>query len=97
MIDIGLYIDLKFSQFRTFVSIPGDRQVIHLFLFMDSYDYSSYIRSVYKQCHMVLFKSTEQNISNQTLTQVSQLYAHVFFCLKVIRSLLNLPTGGYDL
>ncbi len=49
-------------------------------------DNSSYIRSVYDQCHVVLLKYTEQNVNNQTLTQVSQLYAHVFVCFKVIRS-----------
>ncbi len=41
------------------------------------------------ECH------TEQNVNNQTLTQVSQLYDHVSFCLKVIRPWLNLPTGGH--
>ncbi len=32
----------------------------------------------------------------QILTQVSQLFIHDFFCLKVIRSWLNMPTGGHD-
>ncbi len=38
---------------------------------------------------------TNYNVNNQTLTQVSQLYVHVSFCLKVIRSWLNLSTGGH--
>ncbi len=46
----------------------------------------NYIMSVYSQCHVVLLKYTEQNVNNQTLTQVSQIYVHIFFCLKVIRS-----------
>ncbi len=29
---------------------------------------------------------TEQNVNNQSLTQVSQFYFHVVFCLKVIGS-----------
>ncbi len=40
-------------------------------------------------------KCTEQNVNNQNLTQVSQLYIHVSFCLKVIRSWHNLPTCGH--
>ncbi len=60
-----------------------------------SYDTSSYIRSVYSQCHVDSLKCTEQNVNNQTLTQVSQLYVHISFCLKVIRSWLNLPAGGH--
>ncbi len=28
-------------------------------------------------------------------SKVSQLYVHISFCLKVIRSSLNLPTGGH--
>ncbi len=36
-----------------------------------------------------------QNVKNQSLTQVSQLYVHISFCLKVIRSWLNLCTGGH--
>ncbi len=47
------------------------------------------------QCHVVLLKCSEQNGNIQTLTQVSQLYVHVSFCLKVIRSWLNMPTGGH--
>ncbi len=42
-----------------------------------------------------LMKSTEQNVNNQTLTQVSQLYVHVFVCLEIIRPSLNLSTGGH--
>ncbi len=60
-----------------------------------SCDKSSYIRSVYSQCPVDSLKCTEQNVNNQTLIQVSQLYVHVFFCLKVIRSWLNLPIGGH--
>ncbi len=51
--------------------------------------------SYYSQCHVVLLKCTYQNVNNQTHTQVSQLHVHVFFCLKVIRSWLNIPTGGH--
>ncbi len=51
-----------------------------------SCDNSSHMRSVYSQCHVILLKCTEQNVNNQTLIQVSQLYFQVFFCLKVIRS-----------
>ncbi len=47
---------------------------------------SSYIRSVYIQWHVVLLRCTDQIVNNQTLTQVLQLYVHVFFCLEVIRS-----------
>ncbi len=57
---------------------------------------SSYIRFVYSQHHMDWLKCTEQNVNNQNLTQVSQLYVHVSFCLKVIRSWHNLPTGGHS-
>ncbi len=60
-----------------------------------SCDKSSYIRSVYSQYHVDLLKCIEQNVNNQSLTQVSQLYVHVSFCLKVIKSWLNLPTGGH--
>ncbi len=60
-----------------------------------SRDKSSYISSVYSQCHVVILKCTEQNVNNQTLTQVSQLYVHVYICLTAIRSWLNLPTGGH--
>ncbi len=38
---------------------------------------------------------TEQNINNQSLTQVSELYVHISFCFKVFRSLQNLLTGGH--
>ncbi len=55
-----------------------------------SYNKSSYIRFVYSQCHVVLLNCTEQNVSNQTLTQVSQLYVYI-----LIRSWLNMPTGGH--
>ncbi len=44
---------------------------------------------------MDLFKCSEQNVNNQSLTEVSQLYVHISFCLKVIGSCLNLPTGGH--
>ncbi len=44
-------------------------------------------RSVYSQYHV---KCTEQNVNNQTQTQVLQLYVHISFCLKVIRPCLNL-------
>ncbi len=37
----------------------------------------SYIRSVYNQCHVDSLKYTDQNVNNQTLTQVTQLYVHV--------------------
>ncbi len=60
-----------------------------------SCDKSSYIGSAYSQCHVDLLKCTEQNVNNQSLTQVSRLYVHVSFCLEIIRSWLNLPTGGY--
>ncbi len=41
-----------------------------------------------------LLKCTEQNVNNQSLTQVSQLYVHFVF-FKVIRSRQNMPTGGH--
>ncbi len=44
---------------------------------------SSYIRSVYSQCHVDSLKCTEQNVNNQTPTQVAQCYVHVSFCLKL--------------
>ncbi len=44
----------------------------------------SSIRFVYIQYHTDNLKCTEQNVNNQTLTQVSQLYVHVSFCLKLI-------------
>ncbi len=56
-----------------------------------SCDKSFYITSVYSQCYVDSLKYTVQNVNNQTLTQVSQLYVHVSFCLKVIRPWLNLP------
>ncbi len=59
------------------------------------HDKSSYIRYVYSQCHVDLLKCTEQNVNNQSLPQVSQFYVYVSFCLRVIRSSLNLPTGGH--
>ncbi len=59
------------------------------------YNKSSCIRFVYSQCHVDWLKCTEQNVNNQNLTQVSQLYVHVSFCLKVIRLWHNLPTGGH--
>ncbi len=65
------------------------------FRWLYSCDKSSYIRSVYCQSQVVLLKCTEQNVNNQTLTQVLQLYVHVFFCFKVIRSWINMPTGGH--
>ncbi len=61
-----------------------------------SWDKSSYIRSVHSQCHVALLKCTEQNVNNQTLTQVSQLYVHHFLCLRVIMSWLNMFTGGHS-
>ncbi len=48
-----------------------------------SCDKSSYIRSVYSQCHVDLYWAK------------CKLYVHVIFCLKVIRSWLNLPTVGH--
>ncbi len=60
--------------------------------YKNSCEQYSYIRSVYTQCYVDLFKCTEQNVS--TFTQVWKLYVHVFFCLKVIRSWLKLPIGG---
>ncbi len=60
-----------------------------------SCDKSSYIMSVYSPFHVVLLKSIEPNVHNQTLTQVSHCYVHVSACLKVIRPWLNLPTGGH--
>ncbi len=69
-------------------TIPSSRDSISwLFKF-------SYIKSVYSQCHVDL-KCTKQNVNNRNLTQVSQLYVHVSFGLKVIRTWLNLPTGGH--
>ncbi len=62
---------------------------------LNSCNKSSSSRSVYSQCHVVLLKCTEQNVNNQTLTRISQLYVHIFFCLKVVRSWLNMPTGGH--
>ncbi len=62
---------------------------------LDPCNKSSYIRFVYSQYHVDWLKCTEQNVNNQNLTQVSQLYVHVSFCLTVIRSWLNLPTGGH--
>ncbi len=56
---------------------------------------SPYIRFVNSQYHVDWLKCTEQNVNNQNLTQVSQLYIHVSFCVKVIRSWHNLPTGGH--
>ncbi len=63
---------------------------------MNLCDISSYIRFVYSQCHADVLNFTEQNVNNQSLTQASQLYVHIAFRLKVIRSLLNLPTCGHE-
>ncbi len=60
-----------------------------------SCDKSSYIRFVYSQYHADQLKCTEQNVYNQSLTQILQLYVHIFFCLKVIRSWHNLSIGGH--
>ncbi len=54
----------------------------HSIRWLYSCDKSSYISSIDSKCHVVVLKFTEQNVNNQTLTQVSQLYVHVFFCLK---------------
>ncbi len=51
-----------------------------------SCDTSSYIMFVYCQCHVDSLKCTEQNVNNQTLTQVSHYYVHVSFCLEVFRA-----------
>ncbi len=40
----------------------------------------SYIKSVNSQNHVHLLKCTEQNVNNQSLTQVSLLYVHVSCC-----------------
>ncbi len=44
---------------------------------------------------MDLLKCTEQLVNNQSLTQASQRYDHVSFCIKVIWSQQNLPNGGH--
>ncbi len=36
-----------------------------------------------------------QNVKNQSITQVSQLYFHVSFCLKVNQVMTNLSTCGH--
>ncbi len=48
---------------------------------LHSCDKSSYINCVYSQCHVDSLACTVQNVNNQTLTQVSQLYVHLAFCL----------------
>ncbi len=53
-----------------------------------SCDKSSYNRSVYSQFHVYSLKYTDQNINNQTLTQIWQLYVHISFCLDVVSSLV---------
>ncbi len=60
-----------------------------------SCDKSSYIRSVDNKCHMDSLKCIEKIVNNQILTQVLQLYVRVSFCIKVIRSSLNIITGGH--
>ncbi len=55
---------------------------------------SIHISYIYSQ-HVVVLTCTDQNVNNQTLTQVSQLYVHVSLCRKVIRSWLNLLSGGH--
>ncbi len=57
-----------------------------------SCDKSSYIRSVYSQCHVDSLKCIEQNVNDRSLRT---LYLCVFFGLKVIRSWLNMPSGGH--
>ncbi len=56
---------------------------------------SSYIRAIYSYCYADLLKCPEQNVSDQSLTQVSQHYVHVSFCFKVIRSWLFMPISGH--
>ncbi len=73
----------------------GFRQRRDSISWLHSCDKSSYIRSVCSQCHVDSLAGTEQKVNNQTLTQVSQLYVHVSFSLKVISSWLNLPTSGH--
>ncbi len=60
-----------------------------------SCDKSSYIRSVYSQCHVDSLKYTDQNVNNKNVTQVSKLYVHVSFCLNGIRSCLKMCIGGH--
>ncbi len=45
------------------------------------------------QWYADLLKCTEQNV--YILTQISQLYVHISFCLKVIKQWLNMSTGGH--
>ncbi len=44
---------------------------------------------------MDLLQCTEHNVNNRSIIQVSQFYVHVSFCLKVIESCLNRPSGGH--
>ncbi len=53
-----------------------------------SCDKFSYNRPVYSQFHVYSLKYTDQNINNQTLTQIWQLYVHISFCLDVVSSLV---------
>ncbi len=117
---VSQYCDLSLSSYQ---SLNHQRQRYQFSWFYPC-NKSSYIRCVYSQCHVDWLKCTEQNVNNQSLTQVSQLcvysqyhvdwlkcteqnvnnqnltqvsqlYVHVSFCLKVIRSWHNLPTGGH--
>ncbi len=57
---------------------------------LHSCDKSSYISSVYSQYYEDSLAYTSAQCK-QTLMQVSPLYVHVSFCLKVIRSWMHLP------
>ncbi len=52
--------------------IPLDATTWDSISWLYSCDKSTYIRSVYNQCHVDLLKCTDQNINNETLTQVSE-------------------------
>ncbi len=82
-----------FSVSSTDWNLLNSQQSRHSIRWLWSCDKSSYIRSVYIEGHVDWLKCSQQNVNKQSLTQISQLYIHVYLCLKVIRSWLNLPTG----
>ncbi len=58
---------------------------LNAYLLLNSFTSGGDIRYVYTQCHVHSLGCSEQNVNNQTLTQVQQLDVHISFCLKIIR------------
>ncbi len=73
-----LMLTLEFD-YKIHAGIRGFLTLESLTLIKGLSDKSSYIRSVYSQWHVDVLTCTEQNVNNQTLTQ---LYIHFSFVLR---------------